>query len=182
MLKINTNIQGLSQLKNHIDFVNKMLSMKTDFRFQKFIQDKVLDIARKVTDERLIGGTTNDDSIELYKSNHKIREESDGFVLYNDTVINANTSDLSSYPNGTFNIALAFEYGVGIVGASSPIANAWQYDVNNHGQSGWVFIKDNGEWERTTGYTGFEIYRYIAIEVKSKLKEWVEEYYRKEVK
>ena len=136
MLDIKANIQGLEDLKNHIDFVDKMLKMKTDTTFQKFIQDKVLETVKKVTSERLTGGTTNDDAIGLYMENHKIREEQEGFILYNDTMIPANVSgkqnDISNYPNGMFPIALAFEYGVGIIGEENAISGAWEYDVNGN--------------------------------------------------
>jgi len=188
MLDTQINIQGLKGLQNHIDFVDKMLSMKTDGNFQKYIQDKVLEIAHKVTDERLIGGTTNDDAIELYKSNHKIREEEQGFILYNDTQIPAEVNgvqnNIENYPNGMFNVALAFEYGVGIIGQNTPSNDgAWAYNIQGY-NFGWILPQAvSGEVGiQTAGYMGFEIYRYIAIEVEKQLKKWVEEYYRKEVK
>lgn len=182
MFDAKIQVFNLDKLQKHIDFVDKMLLMKTDSDFQDFIKIKVLEVADKVTNERLIGGTTNDDAIAAYKSNHKIRDYENGFILYNDTTIPANASDTSGYNNGEFPVALAFEYGVGIVGQnSSNSESAWAYDINNHGESGWVFILDNGAWERTRGYVGFEIYRNIAIEVESKLEKWVIEYYKKEV-
>lgn len=182
MLDAKIQVTNLEDLQKHINFVKQMLSMKTDKSFQEFIKTKVLEVANKVTNERLVGGTTNDDAISAYKSNHKIRDYAEGFILYNDTTIPANSKDTSGYINGEFPVALAFEYGVGIVGQeSSNNENAWQYDINNHGQSGWVFVYEDGRWERTRGYAGFEIYRNIAIEVSSQLKNWVSEYYKKEV-
>ena len=183
MLNITTNIQGLKELQKHIDFVESMLKMKTDIKFQDFIKDKVLELAKSVTDKYLIGGTTNDDAIDLYKSNHKIRDEEQGFILYNDTTIPVNAKDPSGYPENGFPVALAFEYGVGIVGQnSSNSETAWEYDVNNHGESGWVYVLDDDTWHRTSGYVGFEIYRHIAEEVNTVLDKWVQEYYGKEVK
>ena len=37
------------------------------------------------------------------------------------------------------------EYGTGVVGARSPHPNpdGWVYDVNGHGESGWVYLSDN---------------------------------------
>ncbi len=37
------------------------------------------------------------------------------------------------------------EFGTGAVGANSPhpAPENWQYDVNNHGESGWVYFNDN---------------------------------------
>ena len=186
MLKINTDIQGLSKLQKHIDFVNKMLKMKTDKSFQEFIKNKVLEVAKKVTDERLTGGTTNDDAIGLYKSNHKIRDYVEGFILYNDTMIPAIVkgvqNDIENYPNRQFPIALAFEYGVGIIGENTNTPNHWAYNIQSY-YFGWYLPKEvTGEFGiQTGGYMGFEIYRYIAIEVEKQLSKWVNEYFEKEV-
>jgi len=183
MLDAKIQVTNLEDLQKHLDFVRKMLSMATDKTFQDFIKSKVLELADKVTNERLVGGTTNDDVIAEYKSNHKIRDYEEGFILYNDTTIPANAKDVSGYNEGNFCVALAFEYGVGIVGEQTTNSeNAWQYDINNYGQSGWVFIKNDDSWERTRGYAGFEIYRNIAIQVNSNIKDWVTEYYEKEVR
>lgn len=182
MIDVKVQVTNLQGLQKHLDFVNKMLLMKTDKNFQDFIKNKVLELAEKVTNERLVGGTTNDEAISKYKENHKIKDYEEGFILYNDTTIPANAKDTSGYTNGEFPVALAFEYGVGIVGQQTTNSqNAWQHDINNYGQSGWVFILDNGRWERTRGYAGFEIYRNIAIEVETNLKNWVSKYYEKEV-
>ena len=182
MFTAKMQVTNLEEFQKHLDFVKKMLSMKTDKSFQDFIKNKVLDLANKVTDERLLGGTTNDEVIEAYRTNHKIRDYEEGFILYNDTKIPANSKDTTGYEDGNFCIALAFEYGVGIVGEQSNNSeNAWQYDINNYGQSGWVFVLQDGTWERTRGYAGFEIYRNIAIQVSSNIKDWVMEFFKEEV-
>ena len=202
MLNITINTQGLDKLQNQIDFVEKMVSMKTDIEFQNFIKDKVLKLAETVTDQYLTNGTTNDEYISEYRKNHKIRNEDNGFVLYNDTKIPANVkgiqNDISNYPEGMFSIAMAFEYGVGIVGMSTNNPNAWEYNINtfkqletNYGKGylfGWILPKEVAEkygiprGQEYAGYQGFEIYRHIAEEVKQNLNSWVKEYYRKEVK
>lgn len=191
MLNINTNIQGLKKLQNHIDFVNKMLKMKSDKSFQKFIQNKVLETVKKVAEER-INNTTNDEYKEEYILRNQIREESDGFVLFNNFTIPAvlstkNTKNqdrdlgyVRNYDNG-FNLALAFEYGVGIIGQNNPVNGAWDYNINNYDENGWYYKTPSGEVIQTQGYQGAEVYRYTAIEVKESLNDWVAEYYEKEV-
>ena len=187
MFEPKINVKNLEALQNHLDFVEKILKMKTDTNFQDFIKQKVLEIANKVTNERLVGGTTNDDAIELYKSSHKIRDFEQGFILYNDAAIPANVNgiqnDIENYPEGMFCVALAFEYGVGIIGENTGSENAWAYNVQGY-NFGWILPQNvTGELGiQTAGYMGFEIYRHIAEEVKSKLAEWVKEYYKKEVK
>jgi hypothetical protein len=187
MLKVNCEIKGLKELNAKIEYIKRLSQMKTDKEFQKFIQDKVLTTVKKITNERLIGGTTNDDAIEQYKNNHKIREENDGFILYNDTQIVANVNGvqnhIENYPNGMFPIALAFEYGVGIIGQNTPNnENAWAYNIQGY-NFGWNLPKDVAEQngiplgQEYAGYTGFSIYHYTRIEVEKNLPKWVKEYF-----
>lgn len=47
------------------------------------------------------------------------------------------------------------EFGTGVVGSKSPHPNpqGWQYDVNNHGDEGWVYYdEDSGGFRRTRGF------------------------------
>lgn len=189
MIKINANITGEKDLEEYINFVQKMLSMKVDKNFQKFIQQKCLETVRSVS-ERLISGTTNDEYKEEYIARHKIQEEPDGFILYNDLVIpailttkntinqNRDNGIVRNYDEG-FALALAFEYGTGIVGEFNPIEGAWEYNVNKYNELGWYYKKQNGESERTTGYQGFQIYGTTAKEIKENLNNWVYEYLNK---
>lgn len=175
MLKIKVETNGLEKLEKHIDYVNKMLKMKTDVNFQKYIQDKCLATLNKVMNERLSNKTTDNGYISLYKKNNFIEETKDGFILYNHTVI---PIELEGY-GGEFSIALAFEYGIGLVGAENPKENAWAYNVKGH-EKGWIYFK-NGRFYRTRGYQGMEIYRYTAIEIEKNLNRWLNEYFREKV-
>ena len=188
MFEPTIDVKNLDELQQHIEFVDRMIKMKSDPDFQDYIKQKVLEVANKVTNERLVGGTTNDDAIELYKSSHKIRDFEQGFILYNDAAIPADVNgiqnDIDNYPDGMFCVALAFEYGVGILGENTPNNdNAWAYNVQGY-NFGWYLPQSvTGEiGVQTAGYMGFEIYRHIAEEVKSELNKWVKEYYKKEVK
>ena len=185
MLNIDVEIDSIEKLQDYIDYVKKISLMKTDKSFQKFIQDKVMETVMRVSDERMNGGTTNDDAIILYKSNHKIREYDEGFVLYNNTTIPAIVkgvqNSIENYPNGEFSIALAFEYGVGIIGQETMNEKSWAYNIQGY-YFGWYLPKEvtGTSGLQTAGYKGFEVYRYTAIEVSNNLKKWVEEYYSKE--
>lgn len=51
------------------------------------------------------------------------------------------------------------EYGTGIVGQGThPESNGYQYDVNNHGDDGWVYRDKNGQYHFTRG---MEAHRYM---------------------
>lgn len=179
LLKIDASVDKLEGLRKYIDRVNGLAKMQSDVKFQKFIKNKCLETVRKISDMRLTGGTTNDELIEEYKSRHKIRDFVDGFVLYNDTVLPSSmisTKHLEDYPNG-FSIALAFEYGVGIVGQTNPVPNAWEYNLKDY-NFGWYYQKYD-EIFHTYGYSGFEIYRYTAEEIQKNLNNWIDEYEKK---
>ena len=169
---------NLDKLENHIKYVERFSKMKNNIKLQKYIQDKFLETVRRVTNERLVGGTTDDEYIEEYKSRHKIRETSDGFILYNDTILPTALLPVSeetakNYPNG-FSIALAFEYGIGIVGQNDAKVGAWDYNINNWNFA-WRYTKDGVSYS-TYGYSGFEIYRYTAEEIRKNIKRWILEY------
>jgi HK97 gp10 family phage protein len=51
--------------------------------------------------------------------------------------------------------AIYVEFGTGVVGKQSPHPNpnGWQYDVNNHGDKGWVYYDDeNDKFRWTKGF------------------------------
>lgn len=50
--------------------------------------------------------------------------------------------------------AVFVEFGTGVVGAGSPHPDptGWQYDVNGHGDKGWVYFNENDQkWHWTKG-------------------------------
>lgn len=198
MINGTIEVSGLEKLQEHIDYVKKLKQMKFDKKFQQEMQKKCLAVIQEIASRRLNASTvTNKDDIEAYNNNHKIREVSDkGFVIYNDyTIIKPTTHHSEGY---AFSVALAFEYGTGIVGAGSVNAPAsYKYNVNdNHViynneeiEGWWLSINKNngnptfGESESgkaviTRGYEGLEIYRFSAIEIQKQLPTWVKEYYK----
>lgn len=168
MISVKVNTINKKALEQHLDFVKKLILMKTDKKFQKYIQNKCLETVKRVTDElmRYSGAT-----VDAYKSNHKIEETDNGFILYNDTVVEADTPGY----DGAFPIALAFEYGTGIVGSQNAKEGAWAYNINNH-EKGWNYFKNN-QFHFTQGYSGMEIYKKTEDVIKRQLSSWVMNYY-----
>ena len=196
MLKIQPKVDNLEGLRKIIDYVEKMSKMATNEEFQKFVQDKCMKTVQHITNQRLVGGTTNDEEMGLYISSHKIAPFKNGVILYNDAKIPAdkyNTLpfDTSGYPNGEFSIALAFEYGVGVVGISNyglekgyiynDLLSSKSKSHQKHIQEWYLPHNVMGESGILTGgYSGFEIYRYTAIEIENHLREWVNEFYERQ--
>lgn len=64
------------------------------------------------------------------------------------------------------------EYGVGKVGIGThenPPTN-YQYDVNNHGDAGWVYPSDNGNFYHTDGMVAHRFMYKAIIDYKGEYK------------
>ena len=184
MLDVDIKIDNLKGLETYAKYVDKLLSMKDDRHFQKYFQEKFLQTVDRIANQRVRFDTTQDlNDINLYLSSNKIQETSDGFILYNDAKISADKYstlpfDTSNYPDGQFSLALAFEYGTGIVSegnydgkyfkAWSHPKDKWFLPKNVYGESGIL----------TKGYNGFEVYRYTAEEIKSMMPKWLDDYFK----
>lgn len=184
MLKFNINIGNKEALENHIIYVDRLLKMKTDVKFQNYIKSKCMETLNTVINSRLNDNNTNVNEIELYKqSNHIVDiEDGSGFILYNDAQIPADTYnirpfDTSGYPNGMFSVALAFEYGTGVLDTT----NISKSPSHKRLKDMWYLPKNvlGGSQMLTKGYPGYEIYRYTEIEIKKRLKSWVNSYFLK---
>lgn len=180
MLKVTTNIQGLDKLQKEIDRLEKIMKLQSNNELNKYLKNKVWETLQKVMNERLVGGTTNDNAIDLYKNSNYIEDTTNGFILYNNAQVDVEGNLQDNYLNGKFSIALAFEYGVGITGEGTydpgtSTFKPWEYNVKNY-NFGWYYKDENGNKQHTYGYMGFEIYRYVVDEVKKNLPKWIEDY------
>lgn len=185
MFKTSFSVDSIKKIDDHINLLKRIQNLKEDKDFREYIMKKSMETLNKVMNERLISGsTTNDDSIQLYMSSNHIEETDDGFIIYNNAKIPANVkgiqNNVENYPNGEFSVALAFEYGVGLVGIKTGNQKAWQYNVKNY-NFGWYLPKDvlGESGIRYMGYEGFEIYRFTAIEIETQISKWVKDYYRR---
>lgn len=170
-LNVKLKVDGLDKLNRYIEFVKKMALLKTNRDFQEYIQSKFLETVNQISMQRL----PDSDMKEEYIAHNQIRGLDDGFVLFNDTTV-ATVGGEGYGGNfiGTFSIALAFEYGTGIIGQENPKPGAWEYNINNH-KDGWVYFKD-GTFHFTKGMEGQEIYRFTLEEIKKQLPNWIREY------
>lgn len=175
MITIKSEINGLENIDKVVSSINKI---KVDRGLIEYIKKKVGNVLAEVMNEKLVGGTTNDEFIDTYKERNRFIDTADGFVLMNDAMALPNGTFHQSYP---FSIALAFEYGVGVVGARNPKDGHWDYDVKGHGSGGWDY-KKYGDVYHTMGYEGLEIYRTLTERVNKNLSYWIEEYMGKGVK
>ena len=74
--------------------------------------------------------------------------------------------------------AIYVEFGTGVVGSQSPHPNpqGWQYDVNAHGDKGWVYYDDeNGQFRWTKGFKSRPFMYNTARELEKKCLEIAQE-------
>lgn len=80
--------------------------------------------------------------------------------------------------------AMFVEFGTGVVGAqhgyigSLTSAGGWEYDINGHGDSGWVYPK-NGTFYHTRGQASKPFMYETAREISMRAKEILNEYISK---
>lgn len=179
MYEINLSTQGLNKLKKDIKNVEAKLQ---DEKFIKYIAEKSYQVLQEITAQNL-----NLDDLgqyeHSYRTNHQIKIQSNEIDLWNDTMVDLDSLNLSeetraNYYNG-LSLAKIVEYGTGIVGArskASSIAENWQYDVNNHGENGWFYQDTSGQLHFTRGIEGRLIFYKTKEKIEQQLSTWVNDY------
>lgn len=74
------------------------------------------------------------------------------------------------------------EFGTGVVGSQSPHPNpqGWQYDVNAHGDEGWIYYDDDGggKFRWTKGFKSRPFMYNTARELERECKRIVSEVFK----
>lgn len=168
----------ITGIKENIDYLTKIKNIYKDKEFISFLKNKALVTVKYITDTRLTSLVDLESALfSKYRNSHKIKDTTTGFILYNDL-----SREWTEY---NFSIAEAVEYGIGIVGknnrAYGASENFYEYDVNNHGNYGWVYKDDSGNTHWTKGYEGRNVYYYTYIEIIKNMENWVNEFIEKEL-
>ena len=72
------------------------------------------------------------------------------------------------------------EMGTGIVGSQNPHPSpsnafkSWKYDVNEHGEKGWIYPKGDGTYGWTKGLPSRHMFYDAFEDIKDKIGEYVE--------
>ena len=96
-------------------------------------------------------------------------------------------NSIDGYYSPTYNVgiikagakyATAVEFGTGVVGSQSPHPNPqdWQYDINQHGDEGWVYYDDgSGKFRWTKGFKSRPFMYNTARQLERECKKIAEE-------
>lgn len=172
MLTINLN-----GLVDTIESLNKIKDIHSNPRFIEFLKNKCMLEVKYQTDIRLSSLVDLKSALlSNYRNNHKIRNTTNGFILYN---------DLSrSWLKYDFSIAQAVEYGIGVIGQGTGITaidDGWEYDINKHGLEGWIYKDEEGKTHRTAGYEGRNVYYYTYLGILNQMEKWTWEFIESEL-
>lgn len=128
----------MAQIKLDTNYVIR-LSLNNIDEYKKYLEEKqkeILQNAKNVIQEvSKIGLEGNHKSTELLP------------IIYDGSVVSGGIK--TTDPIDTYR-----EYGTGVVGSNNPhpdIMNGWKYDVNEHGEKGWIYPKSDGTYGWTKG-------------------------------
>lgn len=100
-------------------------------------------------------------------------------------------NSIDSYYSPTYNVGIIkagayyaayVEFGTGVVGSQSPHPNpqGWQYDVNGHGDEGWVYYDDeSGNFRWTKGFKSRPFMYNTARQLEKECKRIAQEVFGK---
>jgi len=77
------------------------------------------------------------------------------------------------------------EFGTGIVGSSSPhvseylAQSGWEYDVNKHGEKGWIYPKADGTFRWTKGIAAQKKFYNASKRMEEKFEEIAKDEFKK---
>jgi len=174
----NQNVE-LSQdnLENLIKYYEKIEKTLKSENFKRYIEEKCYDVLNKITRQSL-NADENEEYEHIYRNSHNAKATENEVTISNVTIVPVTNSE--NYPNG-FDLSKAVEYGTGIVGLSSDgsmlaVQDDWEYDINNHGESGWYYFDKGGVRHWTKGMKGSLIYEKARLEIEDNINDWITEY------
>lgn len=90
-----------------------------------------------------------------------------------------------AYARSTNQVDTYKEFGTGIVGSQNPhvddalAKSGWKYDVNKHGEKGWVYPKEDGTFGWTKGQPAQKKFYLASQRAKEKAPEIAKEEFQK---
>ena len=85
------------------------------------------------------------------------------------------------------NVIIFNEMGTGVVGSKNPHPSpsnefkSWKYDVNEHGEKGWLYPKEDGTYGWTKGLPSKHMFYDAFNDIKDELSDYIEVELRKTI-
>lgn len=131
----------MSQMNIKNKFVMN-LSLNSIEEYQKYLEKKQKDLSKKATN--IVKEVSKIGLENNYKSTETLPIENNGSVISGGI---RTTEEKDTYK----------EFGTGIVGSNNPHIEeflaevGWKYDINEHGEKGWIYPKGDGTYGWTKG-------------------------------
>lgn len=142
---LTTLIEDIKQLDNDIKKLNTKFLNELAKRLVQIIQEEASSISY---------------NYEMYSAVYN----GNSIIMGNDTVMIVNNTQAATYS----------EFGTGVVGSRSPNPDdrmGWQYDVNEHGDKGWVYPLGSGSFAWTKGVPSNPVFMRSAERLRTEIPE-----------
>lgn len=175
------SIPELKRLKKDIEEMKEVVTSK---EFLEFIAKKCVEKIKEISATKLSDSALANEDKSAYMQHHKYYIRGNTITLYNDSQIDvASKTWMSEETRAKYKAQLSLgkviEFGIGYIGGSgsySYVDDDWQYDVNSHGASGWVYLDSAGNLKRTKGFVGKQIYATLIDRLDDLIPKWINEY------
>lgn len=140
-----------------------------------FSQDDILKTMKSLEElkDKFSNNESYDNILEFAK-NEVVKEVSGYAPSHTGQIFTSKSGNIMKvYTNDP--VLIFQEYGTGIIGSrnSHPLAvlSGWKYDINAHGESGWLYKDNSDSWRWTKGLTAKMGFYNARDNVKGKLKD-----------
>lgn len=179
MYTVNLSKNGIKRLQKYLEELKKSFSNQD---FLEYLQDKSFQVLTQITNQNLNSDELGE-YVHTYRNSHQKAIEGDTIYLWNETMVDLDSLNLSektkqNYSKG-LSLAKIVEYGTGVLGSrseASQYADNWEYDVNGHGDKGWFYQDMSGKLHFTRGIEGRLIFYKTKQEIEKNFGKWVTEY------
>ena len=181
------SVYDFEKFQKNIEGIIRIVSSQ---KFKEYLGERLNEALRFIQRELLTTVNTElQEEMSNYMNSNHLEIEGDTIYIYNDAQIDIASKNMkettkANYPS-QLSLAKIVEYGIGYTGSiNTPTAQKdedWQYDVNNHGYSGWYYINDNGDAVWTNGYAGRLIFYHLKEFVEKSISTWISDYLKKEI-
>lgn len=184
--KVDLSEAGIDKAIKILDNLGILLS---DEKLMMYIGEKCKKELNLISINKL-SSTYGSQDVDMsnYLSHHKIEIANNYIYLYNDSVVDTSTKNISDTKRANYPLKLSLasivEYGIGYVGSLTPNDDTgnWAYDVNKHGASGWSYLDTNGNWHHTNGFEGRLIFYNLKLHIEEQIASWLNDYIDKNLK
>lgn len=142
--EVNDLIKHLEEQKKKVKKFESELTKEYTKTLKKQVEGSAHEIAGMFNGAETVSG-------DLNRTIHSVR---------NFNVIDEVSTNHHKLYNSTQEATYA-EFGTGVIGSRTPYVKhdiGWEYDVNEHGEGGWLFMGDSGRLIRSKGYPAFSTY------------------------